>query len=325
MTPNGQFPAFLYWLWLSLRARSLIFFSASNPGIPIGGMFGESKFDVLRKIPGRYTPKALLISPTTSTQDVAQLLRNAGMKLPVIFKPDIGERGYLVRRINTERDIREYLATIRGDFIAQELIRLPMEFGVLYRRIPGEEKGQVTSVVMKEMLSVTGDGKSTLRQLILAKDRARLQWDTLKVTYRNRLTEVLPPGEKLELVSIGNHAMGTMFRNGNHLINDRLSETFDDISRQIPGFFFGRYDLRCATLEDLYAGRVQIMELNGCGAEPAHIYDPAFSLWEALWVLMMHWRDIYVIARENRKRGTRYLSFAQAVRYYRKFKTQTKR
>jgi len=35
-----QAPLFFYWLWLSLKARSLVFFSASNPGILMGGMFG---------------------------------------------------------------------------------------------------------------------------------------------------------------------------------------------------------------------------------------------------------------------------------------------
>jgi len=42
-----QGPVFLYWLWLSVRARSLLFFSASNPGILSGGMLGESKSEVL--------------------------------------------------------------------------------------------------------------------------------------------------------------------------------------------------------------------------------------------------------------------------------------
>ncbi|MGC3942925.1 MAG: hypothetical protein QM762_00040 [Chryseolinea sp.] len=46
-----QFPLFIYFAWLSLRARSIVFFSASNPGITMGGMFGESKYDVIRKVP----------------------------------------------------------------------------------------------------------------------------------------------------------------------------------------------------------------------------------------------------------------------------------
>jgi hypothetical protein len=173
---------------------------------------------------------------------------------------------------------------------------------------------------MKEMLTVTGDGKSTLQSLILHLDRAKLQWNSLKVTYRNRLHEILPAGQPLELVSIGNHCLGTKFLDGNHLINVRLSETFDSISQQVEGFYFGRFDLRCKSLNDLYDGNVMIMELNGCGAEPAHIYQPGYSLPSAIKVLIIHWRDIFVIARENVSRGAAYTPFGEAFRYYKKFK-----
>jgi len=65
-----QAPAFFYWLWLSLRARSLFFFSASNPGIVMGGMFGESKFEVLEKLPTKIKPQTILISVPSSFEDV---------------------------------------------------------------------------------------------------------------------------------------------------------------------------------------------------------------------------------------------------------------
>ena len=109
----------------------------------------------------------------------------------------------------------------------------------------------------------------------------------------------------------------------NHLINRELSETFDQISRRVDGFYFGRFDLRCASLEDLYQGRVKILELNGCGAEPAHIYQPGFSFFEAVSVLLRHWQNIYVIAQQNKLKGHRFLSFQEARAYYRKFKEGT--
>ena len=319
-----QFPAMMYWLLLSLRARSLVFFSASNPGIPMGGMFGESKYDVLRKIPCRWIPRTLLVPFPASLVDVQTALAEAGMPLPLIFKPDIGERGYLVQRIDNERDIISYLLRIKGAFMAQELVELPLEFGVFYMRMPEESRGSVTSVVAKEMLSVTGDGIATLQELIWRKDRAKLQWQKLKVVFHDRLLQVLPRGEKLDLVTIGNHAMGTMFINANQLINDRLSRTFDHISSQIGGFYFGRFDLRCASVEDLYDGKVKIMELNGCGAEPGHIYDPGFSLWQAIKVQVGHWHSIFRVSRANKNLGFRYISYREALDHYRKFKAVVK-
>jgi hypothetical protein len=318
-----QFPVIVYFFWLSVRARSFFFFSASNPGIVMGGMFGESKYDVLKKVPARYTALTSFIKAPCGKHEVISKMEREGLKLPVIFKPDLGERGFMVQRINTESDIESYLSRMKYAFVIQELIDLPLEFGVFYLRYPSQQKGKVTSIVMKEMLSVTGDGISTLEMLIRRKDRAKLQWETLKQKYSGRLNEVIPNGKTVELVSIGNHCLGTKFLDGSHLINDRLSATFDEMSKQIEGFYFGRFDLRCATVEDLYNGKVKILELNGCGAEPAHIYHPGYSLFNAIKVLLNHWRNIFLIARENAERGASYIPYKEARKYYKKFKAAT--
>lgn len=262
-----QFPLFFYWLVLSLRARSLTFFSASNPGIPTGGMFGESKHDILKKIPPCIRPASLFIQVPVNENEVLQKMKEAGLVFPVIFKPDLGERGWMVTRINNEAEASCYLKQIKIDFIVQAFVNLPLEFGVFYRRYPSEATGKVISIVAKEMLSVTGNGQSTLKELILQQDRARLQWKNLQITFKERLQEVLPSGEKIELVSIGNHFRGTKFIDGSDLINNELSAVFDSIAKKIEGFYFGRFDLRTASLDDLYKGKVMIMELNGCGAE----------------------------------------------------------
>lgn len=300
-----------------------MFFSASNPGIVMGGMFGESKYDVLKKVHPQYTPISVLVNPAYGRTEIIRIMQQNGLRFPVIFKPDLGERGFMVQRINNEGEVDTYLRKMKYPFIIQQLIDLPLEFGVFYLRYPQWPKGKVTSVVMKEMLSVTGDGKSTLRELILRKERARLRWEILKETYAEHLEDILKPGESKELVSIGNHCLGTKFMDGSHLINERLSEAFDLISQPIDGFNFGRFDLRCATIEDLYAGRIKVLELNGCGAEPAHIYDPDFSMLEAIRVLLDHWRNIFLIARENARRGASYINFKEARMHYRKFKAAT--
>jgi hypothetical protein len=318
-----QLPVIAYFFWLSLRARSFLFFTASNPGIVMGGMFGESKYDVLKKVPPQLIPTTIFIKVPRTTADVIARMRENGMSFPVIFKPDLGERGFMVQRIDTESDIDTYLRQMKHSFVIQELIDLPLEFGVFYSRFPDDPKGKVTSVVMKEMLSVTGDGVSTLQQLILQKDRAKLQWERLKKKYSKSLSKIITHGETIELVSIGNHSLGTKFLDGNHLINDKLSDTFDEVSKQIEGFYFGRFDLRCRSLEDLYTGNVKVLELNGCGAEPAHIYHPGYSPFKAIGVLIEHWRNIFLIARENARRGTTYVPFREAKVYYKKFKTAT--
>jgi hypothetical protein len=161
-----HFPAMVYYAWLSLRARSFFFFSASNPSIPMGGMFGESKYDVLTKLPPRYVPKSVLVRFPSTSAEIQSTIEKNGMRFPLIFKPDIGERGFMVERINCEDDVEKYRFKMNFDFIIQELVDLPLEYGIFYTRFPNQERGTVTSIVMKEMLSVTGDGTSTLQDLI---------------------------------------------------------------------------------------------------------------------------------------------------------------
>jgi hypothetical protein len=315
---------FFYYPWLSIRAGSLTFFSASNPGILMGGMFGESKAEVLKMVPAELVPKTVFIPKGTPFGHVESLLQNHQLQYPLIFKPDIGERGFMVRRINNNDNARAYMNEFQHDFIAQELVDLPLEFAVFYARVPSDPIGRITSVVKKEMLTVQGDGTSTLRDLIHAKDRAKLQWPVLRERFRESLNDIVPPGKTVELVSIGNHCLGTKFLNANYLIDEKLNESFDKISKRIPGFYFGRYDLRCKSIEDLREGKIMIMELNGCGAEPAHIYDPQFSFFRAVSVLLEHWKTIFVIARQNKNSGAAYLPLKVAIRHYRTFKQKTR-
>ena len=282
---------------------------------------GESKYDVLKLVPDELKPKTLLVKLPSTPKEVYNQIKENELSFPLIFKPDLGERGWMVRKIGNEKDIEAYLFEIKIDFIIQELVDLPFEFGVFYVRIPNGESGVVNSITAKEFLTVTGDGRKTLQELILEKERARLQWETLQHQYQNRLSEIIPEGKAIELVSIGNHCLGTKFLNANHLITPALNESFNQISKRIKDFYFGRYDLRCASLNDLEKGTVKILELNGCGAEPAHIYHPGASLREALKVLHTHWRNLYTISSTNHKRGVPYLTFHEGRQIFRRFKS----
>jgi len=315
-----QGPVFIYWLLLALKERSIFFFSASNPGILSGGMMGESKSEVLDLVPDEVKPRTFLVKIPATAEAVLQQMTQRGLSFPLIFKPDLGERGWLVQKITSKRDIERYLEIVPINFVMQELVDLPLEFGIFYARYPDKPNGKVTSITMKQFLGVVGDGHSTLRELILSVDRAKLQWDILKDKYHNELDIVLPDGQWKELVSIGNHCLGTTFLNANHLITPKLNDSFDKISRQVRGFYFGRFDLRCASFEDLEAGRVKIVELNGCGAEPAHIYHPGSSFWRGMATLFAHVHSMYRISAINHSMGVPYLSFQEGRAIYRKFK-----
>ncbi len=115
---------------------------------------GESKFDILLKIPKQFIPKSIIIKTPATKSELAEQIREEKLSYPLIFKPDLGERGWMVQRIFNETDAALYLEVIKTDFIVQELIDLPVELAVFYTRFPNQEKGSVTSVTRKEMLSI---------------------------------------------------------------------------------------------------------------------------------------------------------------------------
>ena len=91
-------PLFVLWVWYAIKERSLFYFSASNPGILTGGMMGESKHEVLELVPDSVKPKTILIKLPASAESVMETLTQEGLKFPLVFKPDMGERGWKIGR-----------------------------------------------------------------------------------------------------------------------------------------------------------------------------------------------------------------------------------
>lgn len=301
-------PVFFYYLWLSLKARSFSFFTAANPGIFMGGFTRASKYSILSQIDNNYLPTTLLIKDNTTIDSAFTIMRQSSLEYPIIVKPDIGERGKGVEKIDTEEQLVQYLMLHKGDLIIQEYISDWIELGVLFYQMPdGSDRG-ITSVVMKEFLTITGNGRFTIGEWINRMERAQLKKSYLLHKYRDQLELIIPDGEKLILEPIGNHCRGTTFLNGNHLINDQLVEVFHKIAKSIDGFFIGRFDLKVRSINDLYHGEhIRIMELNGVASEPAHIYDPQARLVDAYKALFSQYSLFYTIANQNKQQGASYI------------------
>lgn len=309
------FPITFYWFWLILRTRSFFFFTASNPGIEFGGMLGESKYKIYKNIPDKYVPKTYKLNPSISKQDLLAKLKKETIKFPFIAKPDIGERGWVVELIKNEQQLDIYLNKIKVDFLVQEYVPLPLELGIFYYRFPNRKKGTISSIVIKDMLHVKGDGKSTVRELVQNNVRAKMQLEKMEKNQSDTLDYIPLYNEIIELEPIGNHCRGTTFLNGNHIINKKLIEVFDKISNQIDGFYFGRFDLRCENIEALYEGKnFKILELNGAGSEPAHIYHPGFSLIQAYKDIIHHLKILADISIINHKRNVPYYTFSAGIK-----------
>lgn len=307
------FPIFFYWIYLSIKARSLGFFNASNPRITNGGFALESKNEIYNLIPKQYYPETLFFKANTTWKELIAILEQTSIIFPFIIKPDIGLQGLRVERIHSWNELFIYLQKTNYDFIIQECINYPQEIGLFYCRMPNENKGKITGIVHKEFLIVLGNGKNTIKELIEQNPRFALQLDALKRKFGDKLNGILPKGEQLNLVPFGNHVRGSKFTDVSHWINDKLTATFNEICLQIPDFYFGRLDIMFQSKEDLEQGKnFSIIELNGAGSEPTHIYDPKHSIFFAWKEIINHYNLLYKISTYNHKKGYSYLNRKQS-------------
>lgn len=307
------FPIFFYWIYLSVKARSLGFFNASNPKIINGGFALESKKEIYDLIPKNYYPETHFFKANQNLEAIKKNLENTNIQFPFIIKPDMGLQGLRVEKIGSWDALNTYLKKVDYAFIIQECINYPLEVGIFYHRMPNEHKGRISGIVFKEFLIVKGNGLHTVQELIEQNPRFALQLDNLIKKYGNTLNTVLPKDEMLNLVPFGNHVRGSKFTDVSHWISDPLTHTFNEICLQIPDFHFGRLDIMFQSREDLEQGKnLFIIELNGAGSEPTHIYDPKHSIFFAWKEIIKHYNILYKISAYNHKKGYSYLNLQQS-------------
>ena len=301
------FPVCYYPLYLAWKSKSLGYFTATNPGMKYGGAFGDSKNDILKKIDSQYLPLSIFVNKGTHFDQVLKKIEENKLPFPFIAKPNIGERGTGVEKLDDKNDLRNYLSENDYDIIFQEYIDYKIELGVLYYRMPDDSKSEITSIVRKGFLKVEGDGKTSILQQLQNNIRANGRLDYFKKKLGEGIHKIPLKGQSMELEPIGNHCRGTTFHNGNNLINEKLLSVFDKLAKNIEGIYYGRFDLRVKSIEDLYEGKnIKIMELNGTNSESAHIYDPDYNLFQAYKDVLRHMNIIYDISQMNKKNGAKF-------------------
>jgi hypothetical protein len=321
-------PVVAHWIALGLRYGDLSLPTAANPHITVGGLCGESKREILDQVAGaerdvlaRYT--SIVTHTTDPTADVAvaeQAMGQALLRYPVVAKPDIGCNGTGVQLVHDRAGLLRYLSSYpRGTcLLLQEFIPEEGEAGLFYIRHPDEAYGRLTSVTLKYSPFVTGDGRSTLRQLILGDPRAGRLAQLYLPRLAHRQHEVPRQGERVRLVFVGNHCKGSMFRNGTALATEALTDRIDRLARALPDFHFGRIDVRFGSLQALARGEgFRVIEINGVGSEATHVWDPETRLLDAWRAQFFHYGAAFRIAAANRARGHRPAGIRAMWRHWR--------
>ena len=331
--PGWKFytPLAVYMAWLSLRYGGITLPSVVNPLFDNGGIVGESKVRILDLISGGKSRKfvapyvSLQRKPTAQStyENALEEMADNNVRFPVVAKPDNGCRGMGVQPIYDESYLKPYIEKFpEGEiFILQELVDYEGEAGVFYVRHPDQEKGEIISLTLKYFPYVTGDGKSTLKELIENDPRAGILSHIYLPRHRHRWDMVLPEGQNFRIAFTGSHSRGTIFKNGNEFITEKMCERFDAITREIPEFYFGRIDVRFKSMEDLETGEnVRILEINGATGEVTHVWDSKNTLMSAYKDLAHQYKLLYQIGAKNKKRGFKPNSLWSLLKEYRAYK-----
>jgi len=310
-------PIYPIFIFFCLRARSFFFYAAANPKIKNGGFLAESKKEIHFIVPADLQPKTIFFAAGSDPVEVMNQLIRAGFTFPLIGKPDMGARGRGVKKIDDEAGVKEYALASLVDFHIQEFISYENEAGIFYYHFPGQASGNISGIVQKEFLKVTGNGKQKIRELLKDSPRAILQLPELEIHEKELLNQIPSPGEIITVVPYGNHARGALFIDDSASINPDLVAMMSEICSKIPDFNFGRLDIRYESRELLEQGKAfYILEVNGAGSEPTHIYDPQHSIFFAWKEIIRHWNILFKISRANHRLGFRYLSLSEGIQMF---------
>jgi hypothetical protein len=310
-------PIIAYILWLGLRHRSPLAFTAANPGLEGGGFVGERKADCLLPLqanaPELVAPLQLLRADLSLGERLTQAQHFVAHEggYPVVLKPNIGQRGRGVAIVRDAAALGEYLSGAPGDVIIQRYIE-GAEFGVFVYRDPSTQAPRIYSVTHKCFPRVVGDGTRPLHRLIRDDARARLISPLLWRRFGDAIERVPAAGEDVSLVEIGAHCRGSLFLDASELASEALHRRVAQLFEALPGFHFGRLDLRCPSAEALVRGEgIRILEVNGVGAEAAHIYHPDTPLWRGYASMLRQWQLAFAVGVRNMRMGARPLTIRE--------------
>jgi len=285
---------------LFVRTGSFLSFRDTNPGFIFKTRLRESKMDILNSIPSKWLPKTMFLKLSSKETWLAKIL--SFHPFPIVCKPELGERGRGVSLIKNSEELAVYLNETHENIIVQEYIHYPIELGIFYIRIPGEESGFITSIVRKEPMQVVGDGKSSLRNLMENDLRYLIQLLERNKELKIDLDAVLDKDEVLILDPIASHSRGSKFIDCFEFLHPELECLIDEIANEIKGFYYGRFDIKIESEDAFKKGKgIKIIELNGIWSEPTHIYDPSHGILDNYKTIMDHFNYAYRIAVINRK------------------------
>ena len=267
-----------------------------------GGAFYTSKNNVIKNLNRSHIPTTALIQPKTSFSELKQQLNKNNLEFPVIAKPDKGERGKGVEKLDSLKALLSYHERFSNiPFLVQEYIDYPIELGILFF---WDKNGTptISSVTQKVFCHIVGNGTDNFGTLVQQNSRIKHRIKTIETRFEKQWNSIPEKGAKIMLEPIGNHNKGTMFLDARSLISKDMLNWIESCAKKIPNFDYGRFDVKLEN-KNAFASTnqndVKVMEVNGVNSEPCHIYDPDYSLLQAYKDIFYHMRIIYDLSKKK--------------------------
>jgi hypothetical protein len=322
-------PVAIQWLLLAIRYRSLTLPLLANPKLPLSGMVGVGKSELLSQAHGECEqailswfvhPKSNDSAAFQAAQIEAQFAR-INTQYPVVAKPDIGCRGVGVKLVHNNEQlqavIQHYPTT--ANIMIQALSQYEPEAGVFYVKDPLAAKGRIISLALKYTPFVVGDGRSTLQQLIEKDDRAAQLTHLYQKRHHERWHSVIEKDQPFKLVFSASHSKGAIFSDANHLITQELQQSLNNIMHGLPDFHYGRLDVKFKDIEHLKRGEsIEIIEINSASSESLHIWDSNTPFPEAMRALLFQYRLLFQFGHTMRSQGYRPPGLLKLLKHWRK-------
>ena len=310
------FPAYFYYFLLAIKSKRWVYFSNLNSSMKLGGAFLSSKNEYLKQLPKRWTPITLVINNAISLSEIKKLLRLKQLHFPLIIKPDMGERGKGVEKLESIDMLSNYLNQYKNNdtLLIQEFIDYPIELGVLFYW-DTEGKPKISSIGEKSFCEIEGNGKDTLKKLVLNNYRVKHREKIIQTRFKTRWNSILPCGEKLLIEPIGNHNRGTVFLDARAKFTSEMLNWVAQTAKSIPDFDYGRFDLKINNW-DAFRDQtgIKVMEVNGVNSEPIHIYDPNYSYWRAQKDIVYQIQIIFELSQQKLKEKKQPQSLIQFIK-----------
>ena len=338
-------PLLPWFAWQSLRFGGARTLTATNPCWPDGGAVGESKLEGLGAFDAEFTAPAFRVIPAQISEKALPnftdaLIENALAQLaaqpwtgadfsrpsessttpwprPVIVKPDSGQRGIAVKLVRDANAFRAVFRASHAPLLVQRYEDGSCEVGLFVMRAEGE-RARLFAICEKRFPFAVGDGRASLREIIMRDRRLRLQERVFLTRLGDEADRIPAEGERIRLANAGNHAQGCLFVDGERLRTPALEAWVKRACESARGFHYGRLDVRFADESACMRGEGGvILEANGILSEATNMYDPSFGALRAWGIMRGHWREAFRIGAKNRARGVPGMALLAVLRRWR--------